>query len=135
MKYSNQREIIYHIVQEGATHPTADAVYTAAKKLIPKLSLATVYRNLATLTQAGLIQKLNVPGGAEHYDANVKKHYHFFCGKCGRVFDIRMQVEELLEDVENSSGHKITEANIHLRGICRECLESEKNACPRAEDI
>lgn len=112
-------------MKASTAHPTADAIYAEAKKAIPKLSLATVYRNLSMLDQAGMLQKLHVPGGADHYDATMTKHYHLFCEKCGRVYDIRMDIDDAISEAEKSSGHKITEANIHFKGICSECLKKE----------
>ena len=45
-RYSKQRETIYDILMQDYTHPTVDTIYIEARKVIPDISLGTVYRNL-----------------------------------------------------------------------------------------
>ena len=56
MRYSHQREVIRKIICSTKSHPTADWVYSEAKKKIDNISLGTVYRNLKTLEEIGSIQ-------------------------------------------------------------------------------
>ena len=51
MKYSRQRELIKQYLASTSSHPTADMVYDEIRRLIPNISLATVYRwkHLASL--------------------------------------------------------------------------------------
>ena len=69
--YSRQREAILEIVSASHSHPTAAQVYAAVKEKIPNISLGTVYRNLAQLSQNGDILMLSVGEGCERYDGNV----------------------------------------------------------------
>ena len=52
MKYSKQREHILKTLRENVIHPTADEIYALARKEMPSLSLATVYRNLNQIGRA-----------------------------------------------------------------------------------
>lgn len=121
MKYSTQREAIYHAVLNSGSHPTADRVYASLKKDIPNLSLATVYRNLALLCAAGKLQKVSVPGGADHFDATMRMHAHAVCEKCGRVFDVEVNIPELVARIEQESGLTITSAQLHFTAVCPQC--------------
>lgn len=47
-------------------HPTADFVYEQMRKELPNISLATVYRNLNQLAEAGLIRKVEGLDGSVH---------------------------------------------------------------------
>ncbi len=87
-KRSRQREAILEIVQGTKSHPTADWVYAEVRKLIPNISLGTVYRNLSMLSKMGTIQKLNIGTSVEHFDGNPMPHYHVCCSICGRIDDI-----------------------------------------------
>lgn len=58
MKYSKQREHILKTLRENVIHPTADEIYALARKGMPSLSLATVYRNPEPA------------GGKRHYPQN-----------------------------------------------------------------
>ena len=63
MRYSYQREAIKKVVKGTNSHPTADWVYNQTKKIIPKISLGTVYRNLKQLSKDGKINTI--------YDGNI----------------------------------------------------------------
>ena len=54
MKYSKQREHILKTLRENVIHPTADEIYALARKGMPSLSLATVYRNLTSWRKTAL---------------------------------------------------------------------------------
>ena len=54
LRMTHQREIILQELQTSREHLTADELYDRVKKRLPRISLATVYRNLEILTQVGL---------------------------------------------------------------------------------
>ena len=60
MRFSQQRETVKNIVRGTNSHPTAEWVYTQTKKVIPNISLGTVYRNLKTLQETGQINIIPV---------------------------------------------------------------------------
>ena len=63
MRYSHQREVIKKVVQNTNSHPTADWVFNQTKKIIPNISLGTVYRNLKRLEEEGEMNTI--------YDGNI----------------------------------------------------------------
>ena len=66
--YSRQREAIMNVLRSTNTHPTAAWIYEQVRQQIPNISLGTVYRNLAALSESGDILSINVGDGQEHYD-------------------------------------------------------------------
>ena len=58
--YSRQREAILNVISSTHTHPTADWIYNETRKIIPNLSLGTVYRNLSALKKSGEISSVDV---------------------------------------------------------------------------
>ena len=82
LKYSRQRESIKENLMHRRDHPTADMIYTDIRKIYPNISLGTVYRNLALLSDLGEIRKLTVDGGADRFDGNISPHNHFTCRRC-----------------------------------------------------
>ena len=89
LKYSRQRESIKRFLLSRYDHPTADTVYLHVKEEFPNISLGTVYRNLALLTDLGEIIKITTDG-ADRFDGHVDPHSHFICRKCHSLFDIYM---------------------------------------------
>ena len=65
MKYSRQRNIILDIVKNSYDHPTAETVYKLARKELPSIGIATVYRNLNQLVDSGEVIRISLPGGVE----------------------------------------------------------------------
>ena len=72
---SMQREAVYANLCSRTDHPTAEEVYASLKPKMPSISLATVYRNLHTLTEQGKIQTISIDK-SDHFDAKVEQHYH-----------------------------------------------------------
>ncbi|HKI82610.1 MAG TPA: transcriptional repressor, partial [Pseudodesulfovibrio sp.] len=57
-RLSKQRKVILEELRKVKSHPTADEVYDMVRKIIPRISLGTVYRNLEFLSSKGLVLKL-----------------------------------------------------------------------------
>ena len=92
MNYSKQRETVLQTLRENVVHPTAEYIYDIMRKTDKSVSLATLYRNLNQLTEAGKIKKIEGLENSAHYDHNIHEHYHFICTECKRVFDIPADV-------------------------------------------
>ena len=56
-KYTIQRKVILEELSLLKSHPTADELFQIVRIRLPKISLATVYRNLADLAASGRIRK------------------------------------------------------------------------------
>lgn len=125
MKRSKQRDAIVAFLMTRKDHPTADTIYMNIKKEFPHISLGTVYRNLALLSERGEILKLAYEGGADRYDANVDPHYHFICRECGEIID--MEIESMDQRIREFAGEnfpgQIEQSVIYFKGICKKCLK------------
>ncbi|EQF26554.1 ferric uptake regulator family protein [Clostridioides difficile CD160] len=122
MKFSKQRELILNEILNNPVHPTADYLYENLKKDNPNLSLGTVYRNLAQLTEHGFIRKVSIPGNPDRFDGRMDNHYHIICEVCGEVYDLESEVlNNLKESIADETDIKITSYNISFKGICNNC--------------
>lgn len=99
MKFSKQRELILNEILNNPVHPTADYLYENLKKDNPNLSLGTVYRNLAQLTEHGFIRKVSIPGYPDRFDGRIDNHYHIICEVCGEVYDLESEVLNNLQEL------------------------------------
>jgi len=132
MKLNNtqQRAVIFEELSRVKTHPTADEVYEMAKKRIPKISLATVYRNLELMVSSNVIRRLNITGSRKRYDADISRHYHLRCSKCGGVSDIYAEelreVEKILVNLEGRNG--IRDFEIEFKGVCFVCGRNDEGS-------
>ena len=120
---SRQREIILKELCSLRCHPTADELYERVRKVLPRISLGTVYRNLELLTENGVILKLG-PGDRRRFDGNSRPHPHIRCLACGRVDDIAPELDPPAVAEEELRGYQITGCNIEFVGICPDCRQA-----------
>ena len=85
-----QRVAIWEHLQARSDHPTAEEIYEALRVDFPSLSRATVYNTLELLWKLGEIQQLTGIDKKARYDPDPRPHHHFFCQKCGRLFDLEV---------------------------------------------
>lgn len=86
---TKQRQIILAAVQSRCDHPNAEQIFRQVRETDPKISLGTVYRNLAILAEEGKILDIRL-AGADRFDLTTMPHDHFYCEVCGSVSDIRL---------------------------------------------
>ena len=120
MYYTKQRKAIFSVLQGNTCHPTAEEVYRQVKRALPRVSLATVYRNLKLLAQEGLILELVFPDEPNRYDPCTEAHHHFRCDRCGRICDIDAGDVRINQAVEHK-GFTVRTQQIFFYGICPEC--------------
>lgn len=83
-----QRVAVYDHLAYSGHHPTAEEVYRSVRAVIPKISLATVYKGLESLVAIGVATKLTDGDGSARYDARSDRHYHLRCLRSGSVQDL-----------------------------------------------
>jgi Fe2+ or Zn2+ uptake regulation protein len=119
---TRQRVAVFNYLREVEHHPTAEEVYLAVKRKLPRLSLATVYKNLETLVECGTASKLTYGDGAARYDIRTDHHYHTRCLDCGKVRDFdSASGTELLRQLKPRSGFTVKDYRLELLGYCRDC--------------
>lgn len=119
---TTQRAAVYDYLSSVAHHPTAEDVFLAVKPTLPRISLATVYKNLEALVKCGVVSKLTYGDAAARYDIRTDHHYHTHCLECGKVadFDVR-EGSKLLARIKPRTGFEVKDYRLELLGYCREC--------------
>lgn len=122
LRMTHQREIILRELRQCTSHPSADELYERVKKILPRISLATVYRNLEILSASGTIGKIEISGRQKRFDWEIKQHTHIHCMRCHRVDNIELagDDQETLRP-ENTRGYQISGCRIEFTGFCPEC--------------
>ena len=127
LRMTHQREVILDELGKAKSHPTADSLYDRVKKRLPRISLATVYRNLEILSEAGIIKKLEISGRQKRFDWDLEQHDHIYCVQCHRVDNIEIERDQKLSlPPENDKGYQIAGCRVEFFGVCPKCLK--KNA-------
>ncbi|MFN0088016.1 MAG: Fur family transcriptional regulator [Blastocatellia bacterium] len=120
--YTRQRAAVYDYLRGAGTHPTAEEVFLGVKGALPRISLATVYKNLESLVACGMASKLSGGEGAARYDIRTGHHYHSRCVKCGGIADLEPAAAgELRRLLRAPAGFKVENYRIELLGHCKNC--------------
>lgn len=127
LRYSRPRAVILGYLLEEDKHVSAESLYVDLKQRGEDLSLSTVYLNLSTLANVGLVREFKGPSGQALYDSNVTPHYHVVCRETGEVRDIPAPEINgvslgrfLKEYVEAATGWQVDEPRFSLTGLARE---------------
>jgi len=119
-----QRRLIYKVLADSLDHPTAETVHRRVGAALPRVSLATVYRNLRAFADAGLADEVPVGGHSARYDANMTPHHHLVCRACGAVRDyVPDRENEPTPSKEALGGFEVDSAKINWFGICAHCAD------------
>lgn len=123
-----QRQLVIAAVRFLSEHPTADEVYERIIMEYPDISKGTVYRNLNSLVESGLLRKVAVPNGADRYDHMLDKHYHIKCSECGAFMNVKNMeyIEDLDAKIGSLTGFSMSNHEIVFNGVCPECSANKE---------
>ena len=88
---TKQRDAIMAIMADETDFRSAQQVHAALVSAGQTVGLATVYRNLQALTEAGELDSLRSEDGETLYRRCAKRrhHHHLVCRNCGYTVDIQ----------------------------------------------
>jgi Fe2+ or Zn2+ uptake regulation protein len=119
---TRQRGVILDILKESHEHPTAEMIYRESRRVLPNISLGTVYRNLNFLRDQGTVREIRpCEGGSSRFDRADTPHAHFHCVRCSALLDIPLPpaFESLRFEEERISA--VSLVDLHVIGSCSKC--------------
>jgi Fur family peroxide stress response transcriptional regulator len=118
---TRQRAAVFDYLSGVSHHPTAEEIYHAVKRQLPRIGLATVYKNLEKLVECGAASKLTYGDAAARYDIRTDHHFHTRCLACGKIQDFdAAEGSDLLRQIK-PRGFSVTDYRLELVGHCRDC--------------
>mgnify|MGYP001627224607 CR=1 FL=1 len=119
---TRQRQAIREVMRELNRPLSPSEVLEAARRKVPGLGIATVYRTLKGLVEEGSAVPVELPGEAPRYELSGKTHHHHFhCTLCGKVFELEGCPGDF--SFMLPKGFKTEKHEIVLYGRCSECLQ------------
>ena len=126
---TRQLEQVFKALEGDHTHPFAHEIYRRVHKRLPRISLATVYRNLHSLVEEGRIRTLLLSEQGARFDPETSRHDHFVCERCGRVVDLFLRRARQLDlSALAKQGYVVTTHNLTVHGICRVCAARRRTS-------
>jgi len=120
LKVTPQRQLIFRLMHDNETHPTADSLFATASDMMPGISLRTVYQTLTDLASMGEIRMIDVGTGAGRFDPNTDDHHHVVCEGCGEVRDVYVEGSDALS-VRGLDGFTVSHTAILFNGTSSRC--------------
>ena len=128
---TRQLEAVFQALQGDPTHPFADEIYRRVRKKLPRISLATVYRNLQRLAEDGKIRTVLLGERVARYDPETSDHDHFICERCGRVIDLFLERDRQVDLTPlANAGYVVTTHNLTVYGSCQLCAAQSETSKP-----
>jgi Fur family transcriptional regulator, peroxide stress response regulator len=119
---TQQLTVISAAIQGDHSHPSAEDIYMRVRKILPHISLGTVYRTLQRLVQAGTIQMLFLGERVARYDPTLAEHDHFICQRCGRVEDVWVERGRQVDFAPLvREGFTVAAHSLAIHGVCQFC--------------
>ena len=125
---TQQRQKILEAIVNNSSHPTSEWIFKKLKRKLKSLNLATIYSNLQSLKQDGLIWELDCGKGPNRFNSAAHQHYHFICDNCQTIYDIRIQPMRQLDDkIMQLTGFRILSHRLTFFGLCDTCKQKKKS--------
>jgi Fe2+ or Zn2+ uptake regulation protein len=119
-KVTPQRQLLFRLLHDNDTHPSAEALFEVASAGMPGISLRTVYQTLNDLVAMGELRQLVFSAGPNRFDPNVAHHHHAECDQCGQLRDVYVDgIGEL--QVDGLDGFVAERTSVVFHGLCAEC--------------
>jgi Fur family ferric uptake transcriptional regulator len=120
-----QRRSVLTALEGEHVHFSADQVWAAARRVVPEVSLATVYNTLNELVSLREVTEVRLADGTTRYDPKVgPDHHHLVCEGCGLIFDVEPQgVEGVSLPLAQQFGMVVEAVEVVFRGRCSNCAE------------
>ena len=133
LRLTEPRRLILDVVRATDAHPSAAFVYRKLRKRLPRVSLATVYRNLRQLAAEGFLSERAGLDGLR-FDGNIARHDHFTCVACRRVFDVPpVATERSRQRVAVRTGFEVLDHRVEFYGLCAACGRRRRRAGPPSQ--
>lgn len=124
LKLTPQRIAVYRIMLNSKDHPSAETVFSKARKKFPAISFDTVNRTLLMLNEIGSAFIVEGSGDARRFDANNEPHQHFKCVKCKKIIDMFHEPFNNIKLPRNKiKNFKVLRATVYIEGICKSCMK------------
>ncbi len=104
-------------------HADTDGIIGAVRRELPSVSHQAVYDSLRTLTDAGLVRRIQPTGSVARYESRVgDNHHHVVCRLCGEIADVDCALGDApCLTASDDSGFLIDEAEVIYWGLCPDC--------------
>ena len=123
LRWTPQRKLILQVFLQNKGHISIDELHKHIQDKDATIGIATLYRTMKLLTEAGLAEmhNFNEKTTYEHL-YQVKHHDHLICRVCGRTVEFEHPlIEKYQLEICQQHGFTLKSHRMELFGVCNEC--------------
>lgn len=119
MRMTEQRRVIARVLSDAEDHPDVEEVHRRASAKDSHISIATVYRTVRLLEDAGILERHDFRDGRSRYEqASEEHHDHLIDIHSGDVIEFRNEdIEKLQEIVARELGYRLVDHRLELYAV------------------
>ena len=133
LKTTQQREAIVDAFLRSSGHVALEDLLSSARRKHPRVGLATVYRTVKLLEEAGIAAARHFGPGQTLYEvAEGRAHHdHLICEACGFIIEFESdEIEQLQDTAARRLGFNVLRHRHELFGLCERARGIAGGACP-----
>jgi len=128
---SKRREEVLKVFLDASSHLSMAELFLDVRRRCPGMGLATVYRTMRLICEAGLADEIDFGDGTKRFERkdNQPHHDHLICESCGRCVELDDgEIESLQARLADDHGFTLTRHKMYLFGICPDCRRQEEGS-------
>ena len=116
---TDQRRVISRVLSAATDHPDVEQVYRRAADIDAKISIATVYRTVRLLEDAGVIERLDFGDGRARFEETRDEHHHHLINvHTGEVIEFNSdELEAVKQKIARELGFELLGHRLELYGV------------------
>jgi Fur family ferric uptake transcriptional regulator len=122
-KPTRQQAAVAAMLENSDDFTSAQTVHARLREAGAGVGLATVYRTLQAMVDAGTVDVLRTDDGEAVYRAcSTHHHHHLVCRSCGRTVEVEgPAVERWADKVAEDHGFRDVTHTLEIFGTCTDC--------------
>ncbi len=127
-RMTKQRRAVLAELERDPAFRSAQQIHATLEVSDTPVGLATVYRHLQVLEQAGQVDAVTLGGGETLYRLCERPghHHHLVCQACGETEEFSVAgLEQAVRDLAADHGYLLQDHNLELFGLCGPCQKEQ----------
>ena len=117
LKMTDQRRIVFKVINDADDHPSVDTVHQRARTVDGTISIAKVYRTPNVLDELNLVRRHEFNDKLSRFETNLDQHHHVIDVDGGDVREFQdSRLETLIESIASELGYELVDHKLELYG-------------------
>jgi Fur family ferric uptake transcriptional regulator len=127
LRVSAARRLVLEALYAAAAPISAEQIADGLAGRLPRSDLASVYRNLETLEEVGLVRHRHLGHGAGLYShAGLDEREYLVCDSCRAVMAVdRREMDPVRNLIQKRFGYEARFSHFPILGLCADCAREE----------